>query len=326
MKKPGSKFTFGSRFSEDGPEDILSGEIDLNTDPSMLPAKSIVDTLAKKDKFILNVKEHMRLHKQDLVIFIHGFRNDFRDSVNITRELKSSLIACDFDCDLMVFSWPSDKLLALASNHNYRSDRDDAMHSGKAIGRSFLFINEFYRSLTCDLNAPPDRLFCGRKIHLIAHSMGCYALRFALLSLCIELGAYRLPKLFDQIFLIAADEDVDAFEHEYKLKNLPSLANRITVYFNRKDLALVASDLTKNNPDRLGAEGPSRNRAISERVVAVDCEDIVKPTLKDPVGHSYFSENQSFLLDMVSSLKGMRDDDRNRSRVFVPHSIIYRLV
>lgn len=63
----------------------------------------------------------------------------------------------------------------------------------------------------------------------------------------------RPPRVFDQVFLMAPDEDDDAFEHEHKLLPLPRLAKRVNAYFNNEDVAMTVSDKTKGNPDRLGA-------------------------------------------------------------------------
>ena len=74
--------------------------------------------------------------------------------------------------------------------------------------------------------------------------MGNYALRNALQALYSDVGG-KLPRLFDTIFLVAADEDNDAFEQEGKLMRLPDMAQSVYVYLAANDAALSISDTTK---------------------------------------------------------------------------------
>jgi len=84
-----------------------------------------------------------------------------------------------------------------------------------------------------------------------------------------------LRRLLEQVVLFAADEDADAFEFDYKFQSLPDMARRVTVYHNASDKALVTSDLTKGNPDRLGASGPRNSRALPDKVSVVNCEPVI---------------------------------------------------
>ncbi|MFP3386352.1 alpha/beta hydrolase, partial [Tritonibacter sp. SIMBA_163] len=89
-----------------------------------------------------------------------------------------------------------------------------------------------------------------QRIHLLAHSMGNFALRHAVQGMRLHVGD-QLPRLFDEVLLMAADADNDALSHPDKLAPLERLARRVTTYYNVQDLALVVSDWTKLNPDRL---------------------------------------------------------------------------
>src|SRR3546814_12094352 len=86
--------------------------------------------------------------------------------------------------------------------------------------------------------------------------MGAYTLRNAVQAMISERGDRAMPRVFKNIFLMAPDEDNDAFEHADKLARLPELAESVSVYFARNDLALSISDKTKGHPDRLGSTGP----------------------------------------------------------------------
>ena len=163
-----------------------------------------------------------------------------------------------------MFSWPADG--AIVPFISYASDRDDARSSAKAIARAlqrFLaYLAELERKVRAGEMKPEE--LCRANIHLIAHSMGNYALRNALQALISDYGGRTMPRVFKTIFLMAADEDNDAFEHDGKLARLPELAEQVCVYFARNDGALVISDVSKGNPDRLGATGPRTLTALPD--------------------------------------------------------------
>ena len=102
--------------------------------------------------------------------------------------------------------------------------------------------------------------------------MGNWALRHAVLGFRQLLEGQRLPKVFDNAFLMAADEDDDCFETPEKLGLLPQLARQIHVYHSANDIALDVSDHTKFNRERLGSHGPRTHSGISTRITSVDCE------------------------------------------------------
>ena len=158
----------------------------------------------------------------------------------------------------------------------YASDRQDAAASGPAFARGFLKLTDFLRGST-----PQEA--CDQRVHLVAHSMGNYVLRHAVQEI-VARSPGRATRIFDQVFLMAADEDADAFEHDHKLKPLPSLAKRVSVYFNNEDRAIALSDKTKGNPDRLDDDGPQAPRGIPGKVTLVDST----PVVEGLVEHSYF--------------------------------------
>jgi len=103
--------------------------------------------------------------------------------------------------------------------------------------------------------------------------------------------------------MFAPDEDDDAFELEHKLQALPDMARRLSLYHNAGDLALVTSDVTKGNPDRLGAAGPRNARALPDKVSVVDCEPVTS-FKQDPKGHGYYTTNSAVRKDVLAVLGG----------------------
>ena len=194
----------------------------------------------------------------------------------------------------------------------YGSDRKDAMASGPAFARGLLKLTDFLRGAT------PEES-CNQRIHLLAHSMGNYVLRHTVQEYVAQ-STGRPARLFDQVFLAAADEDDDAFEHDYKLKPLPRLARRINVYFNNNDRAMTGSDWTKGNPDRLGDDGPRLPRAVPGKVSLIDCTAVVGGLVE----HFYFLDAPKVVDDMRAVIAGT-PSDQIANREYVPETNRYRL-
>jgi esterase/lipase superfamily enzyme len=201
-----------------------------------------------------------------------------------------------------VFSWPSDG--QAIPWKSYISDRHDAESSAFAVARAILKFADFIKT----------GVACGQEVHLMCHSMGNYVLRNCVQAM-LKMQA-SLPRLFENIFLMAADEDDDAMEYEEKLLPIIHLAKEVYIYFNRGDLALRGSDWTKGNPDRLGSNGPRYPLNVANKVTLVDCTDVVDSANKN-VGHSYFWDNRVVAGDLLQVVMGT-DDDKIPNRVYDP--------
>lgn len=248
------------------------------------------------------VRNQMSVAGSDTIIFIHGYNVSFRDALDSALRMKRNLSKLgDTNVNVALFSWPSDGTLFpwLA----YASDRRDAAASGPAFARGLLKAGDFLRSLSGDEA-------CDRAVHLVAHSMGNYVLRHALQHMVKETSS-RLLRLFDHIFLLAADEDDDAFEHDHKLRLLPNLCKQAHVYFNRGDMAMAVSDATKGNPARLGADGARVPFQLPARVHQIDCSTVVQGFKE----HSYYINEPRVVADMSHVLRGT-DPDESPTRRF----------
>jgi esterase/lipase superfamily enzyme len=251
----------------------------------------------------------------DCLFFIHGFANTFESALFRAATIKqfyggSGSGPLSKKLHLFAFCWPSDGVLFGLPNA-YRSDRIDAAISGPAIGRTILKALDFVAGLR-----PEDR--CNRRIHLIAHSMGNWALRHALQH--IQEQSPRGPTaVFDQAVLAAADEDADAFESDMKLRYLSQLSRRITVYINFQDIVLHVSDWTKGNPDRIGKSGPRNPERVPNNVTVVNCSKVItQKEITDPedvelgdaneTTHNYYRNDETVRRDIVQVLKGTSDD------------------
>jgi esterase/lipase superfamily enzyme len=79
----------------------------------------------------------------------------------------------------------------------------------------------------------------GRRVFLLAHSMGNWALQAAVESWFTHGNGDAL--LFDEIILPGADERYDTFDFPEpgRLSDLHRLGTRISIYFSRADSVLV---------------------------------------------------------------------------------------
>lgn len=206
---------------------------------------------------------------RDVLIYVHGYSVPFKSAVADALTLQERLAAPDVKGDsqrpdpaVVLFTWPSDgrKTPWLS----YRSDRIEAAPSGYALGRALLKVRDY-------LLAIPRAQQCGRNINLLCHSMGNFVLQNAVERVGMYSPGQRLPRLLDQVFMVAADVDDDVFRDGRPLAPLPDVCEAVHVYFNARDLALRISDATKANPERLGARGASHPSELHQKVSQIDC-------------------------------------------------------
>ncbi len=314
-KTSGGEITgFGKQLSQSGLDDLRFGIAKVK--PKSIDIKVLPDDPKKGSQALFKkIKGNMDAGC-DTIVFIHAYNNSFEDAIRDGAEMHKrytiSSNQVSFKPNIFVFSWPSD-----GQNFPpavYSRDRRDARASAPAFARGLMKLSKFINDLKSDQ-------VCEGKLHLIAHSMGVYVLRWALQEMRVITGG-DLRRLFEQMILTAADEDDDAFEHDHKLALLPMLSQRITVYFNNHDLALVISDKTKNNPDRLGHDGPRKPHETPAKVVLVDVTDVC--TVTDFGGHSYHLKNNRVVKDIRAVFLGT-PSEKIKGRDYVPHANKFRL-
>lgn len=313
---------FGGEFSRNGLADLRFGKVERRNGKLRidLAGESLVKdeergrldperTQLGSVEVMKALRLRMSREHRDLVIFMHGYNVSFGEAVDAATKLQRELNR-GHKCMVVLFSWPSDG--SMMPFLAYASDRQDAAASGPAFARGFMKLAAFL-----DAAAPNEE--CSHAVHLVTHSMGNYVLRNAMQFVRTERPG-RLPRLFDQVLMMAADEDDDAFETDDKLRLLPNVCRRVTVYFNRGDLALQVSDKTKGHPDRLGTDGPRTPGQLPSRVSQVDCSDVVGGAVE----HSYYVDEPRVIRDMREVIRG-RPSDRITFRTFLPETNQYRL-
>ncbi len=327
---------FGTRFNEGGPQMFRLGrtEVELKGDPLDDDAWEVgrtdlySETLNSRQKggaklgsaaMFADLRQILKEKNRDVIIYIHGFANDFQNTAKRTAALEHLYGDSGKSAIVVAFSWPSNG--KVFGSYNYHSDRDDASLSGVAMARTLMKLVEFLQHLRAEdrqviIDAQregrvPDEeelKQCNRSIHIVAHSMGNWALRHAV-NRFAELNEGRIPRIVDHCFLMAADDDADSLREEHKLAKLLKLANYVHVYHARDDRALEVSDSTKGNPNRMGAHGPENLDLLDERVIAIDCQDVSGTSISHG-RHQYYRLRKEVITDVVATLAGVPQDGR----------------
>jgi len=240
---------------------------------------------------------------QDVLIYVHGYNTDFRGAAKAALALQERLAAKDCRLDskkkapaVVLFTWPSDG--SITPWVAYRSDRLEAAPSGYALGRALLKMRDFLRTI-------PREEMCGGGISLLCHSMGNFVLQNAVERVQMHSPGQRLPRMLDQVFMVAADVDDDVLRDGQPLAPLPDVCQDVHVYFNDSDNALRVSDATKANPERLGARGASHPGELHQKVHQIDCHPFAH-SIDSLVGHGYHM-GRPILQDVRIWMDGMMD-------------------
>ena len=298
---------FGTTFSDAGVDDLRFGAAEV-TKPKgkwRFKLKTAAEKLNPDDHskspvlgsqaVFKKLQAQMLASEKDSLIFLHGYGVSFKDALVTAARLAAA--NAEHIGQTAVFTWPSDgRLIPFLS---YKSDRTDARSSGPAFARAFIKTSLFIDKLFREHKTHKENRPCGGRLHLFAHSMGNYVLRNAFQEvLRQQSGVVR--RLFENIFMLAADEDYDCFDKAHKLESLPLIANNIHVYFNRGDAALRISDGTKANPNRLGTDGPHYPLNVPGNVTNVDVSGVVG----GPVEHHYYVDDARVMADIRQVLGG----------------------
>lgn len=246
----------------------------------------------------------------DVLIYIHGFNVSWEDAVGSAMALQLMLQQApprdqDQDVVVVLFTWPSDGMAMPWVS--YKSDRSEAAGSGAAVGRGFLKLRDFLANLRDRANAGGGKP-CGQDIHLLCHSMGNFLLQNALARVGDFTPGNALPRLFEHVFLCAPDVDDTALEQGQPMAAVAQIARHVTIYHNRGDVAMVISDYSKGNPERLGGAGVARPALLHNKIHQVDCT----PVVHGLVEHSYY-QCGNVNADIRASIDGKTPDDPLRA-------------
>ena len=210
--------------------------------------------------------------KQEHILFyIHGFNNTGEEQVFPHAKLMQQLFNDTEQApDVLVVPliWPCDDALIFLMD-DYFDDQKAADKSHHAFAQLFADIHRWQQGLRS--------LGVVKKLHLLAHSMGNRVLSNAI-KVTVEERVNHPPKLFQNIFMVAADLVNRAFEEGHHAEHVPLFTENLVIYHARDDLALRASQGVNLFSDglshRLGQKGPMKPEQLPEHVFLVDCDEI----------------------------------------------------
>lgn len=254
------------------------------------------------------IMKELKKPKVELLVFIPGFNYSFAESIGRAGYLAHIFSQGERRLVPFVFSWPSNGKLSVS---DYRADRWDAQRSGRAIARAYAALLRFLRTVAVTEQ-------CHARLHLLAHSMGVYALRHAVVSIASGETGYCPVRLFDTAVIAGGDDDVDTLNDDCKLGKLRFLTKRLDVYYNQDDKPVRISDDIAGTLDRLGAYGPADPSIIDTfgiPVSLIDCHH-VDVWGADPTLHQYYRMSEVVIEDIRDVFRGIPDKQFKHRKKF----------
>ena len=224
---------------------------------------------------------------QTLLVYVHGFNNEFEDSVTTLANLWHFAGRTSVP---IAFTWPAGNG---AGPLGYFRDRDAGTFS-------VFHTKEFLRMLA---EIPEVQ-----QIDIVAHSRGTEVVSTALRELIIEArGAGVHPKAAlktGTLIMAAPDLDVDIVRQRLVTERISEAFEQINLYINPNDGALRLSALLTQST-RLGAlrkEDFGEGEAALLRKEAL-VHFIRVENVRGGFGHAYFRDNPAVLSDIVLALR-----------------------
>lgn len=268
-----------------------------------------------KDSFeIALMAELKRLQKVENItpkvgIYLHGFNNNYQDSIDELFDLENSLHAVlNYRPVIIGFSWPSSGNVVA-----YMADREEARDSVGAFTRFLLDINTL---------VVKNEQKCFSTTFCVAHSMGNYVLRKGMEYLSDHLGTPAGRKLFDETIMVAPDLSSKDIERDGKGRYIMDFSRRTHIYYSKHDRALKASSAKRFGGNRLGRHGADDYDNLPGNVVLIDAKKFanseatsgLKDREKNQVSvHSSHRYHKSILEDIVQVMSSI-DRDQITSR------------
>ena len=228
-----------------------------------------------------------------ILLYIHGFNNTGEPEVFPNAEVLQGM----FDeispglVHVVPLIWPCDDDSAPAYIDDYWDDQRASRASGGAFARMLGLFDNWRKEEAAKINP------CTRRMNVLAHSMGNRVLRNAIDSWANDDKCGNMPKLFRNVFMVAADVVNQTLERNEKGRYIPHSARNVVIYYANDDLAMPASKIAnlKNMTvsRRLGMTGPESmsDNKLDKNVFEVDCDDF-NNSWGDKKGHTYFLRNK----------------------------------
>jgi esterase/lipase superfamily enzyme len=289
---PGAKITLRSSWTQrtlDQFRDTLVAAANTFPDPRVTPTET----------------------QKHLALFIHGYDNDWLQAVGRYDTVATQLFDGPNSLgELISFDWPSKGSLL-----SYLPDRAEARKTGDDLTNVFSTLYDWMSAkqiaATVNLNDA-----CRAKTSIIAHSMGNYALEYAMNSLWTRKNRPLLVSLMQEVLMVAADVDNDLFRNGETVSHgdgegLANLSYRITALYTGRDNVLGASAGLKHfGKRRLGRAGLDNTYPVPDNVWDIDCSTLIDSAVNGIAVHGeYFDPNQTGVYKLLRSI--LEGNDRS---------------
>lgn len=227
--------------------------------------------------------EHRRSGNGRVLIFVHGFKSGFQESV-----YRFAQIVHDAGTDAVpvVFSWPSRNRL-----FDYSYDKESANYSRDAL--------EELLHYTARAPAVKD-------ITIVAHSMGSWLTMEALRQMAIRDG--QVDAKISNVILASPDLDVDVAGAQWAAMG-PRRPN-FTILVSRDDRALWVSRMLSGNIDRLGQIDPNaepyRSALLQSGATVIDLTNV---RADEGMNHGKFAQSPEIVRLLGKRIAGQSITD-----------------
>lgn len=252
------------------------------------------DDILDRDTWAARVRAEVG--SDGVLCFVHGFNTPQIDMLRRRQAIASGLRGAGWRGVVIAYDWPHRPGI-----FSYGSARTLAKRSAPFL------VGEGLAPLL------------GRKLHVIAHSMG---------SLVTVRGFSQTrdlsptPWSVDQVALVAADVDAEEMAKGTGHADvMDKRSDRVTNYYSNRDRVLKASeDIVSGGRDRLGFVGiPTEN---GSGFADVACGARYHLTIPKPSGakaeqtfsHSWYFEDDLFYRDLAATLKGKATGNMGATR------------
>jgi len=249
--------------------------------------------------------------QKHITLFIHGYDDDF----NATIQRYDTIARTLFDGpnslgEVVCFDWPSKGSLL-----GYLPDRLSARKTGDDLTT---VLSELYDWMAAKQAATIQNVnnACKAKTSIIAHSMGNYALEYAMNALWTRKNQPLLVSLMLEVLMVAADVDNDLFRSGETVSHgdgegLANLSYRITALYTGRDDVLGASAGLKHfGKRRLGRAGLDDTCPVPDNVWDIDCTNLfVRQVNGIQIHGEYFDPSETKIYALFREL--LKGSDRS---------------
>jgi len=214
--------------------------------------------------------------QKHVCLFVHGYNNPWHDVMKRYEKVATTLFdGPDGLGELVTFDWPSKgNLLA------YLSDRSEARKTADDLTNVLSEMYDWLLAMQKLATKDPGNA-CKARTSIIAHSMGNYALEYAMNQLWTRKNRPLLVSMLQEVIMVAADVDNDLFRNGEQVSHgdgegLSNMSYRITaLYTGRDDVLGGSAGLKHFGKRRLGRSGLDRTCPVPDNVWDVDCTTIL---------------------------------------------------